>query len=184
MKVVSLEPGARRDACLARLCAAVHGTQAGLAPLVAFSGTRHLLFPTEAARLWALMDERGRPLALALLVLDESGEGMALTLAATLEESREPLRRLIHDLALNAPLCATPSATLDEAFLHECGLTRWVENDRGERVGLAFQHPAALSGRLATPLTFDEQAVLRRFKQERTFFEAEKQAFVDGLDAA
>ena len=103
MKVVSLEPGARRDACLARLCAAVHGTQAGLAPLVAFSGTRHLLFPAEAARLWALLDNKGRPLALALLVMDESGEGMAVTLAATLEESREPLRRLLRDLALNAP---------------------------------------------------------------------------------
>lgn len=182
MKVVSFEAGARRDACLARLCAAVHGTQAGLAPLVDFSGTRHLLFPAEAARLWALLDDRGHPLALALLVMDESGEGMALRLAASLEESREPLRRLIRDLALNAPLCATPTETLDEAFLHECGLTRWIEDGQGQRVGLAFQHPAALSGRLATPLTFDDQAVLRRFKHERTFFEAEKRAFVEGLD--
>ncbi|PWV82953.1 hypothetical protein [Halomonas sp. A11-A] len=181
MKVVSLEPGARRDACLARLCAAVHGTQAGLAPLVAFSGTRHLLFPAEAARLWALLDNKGRPLALALLVMDESGEGMAVTLAASLEESREPLRRLLRDLALNAPLSVTPGETLDEAFLEACGITRWVKNAQGERVGLAFQHPAALSGRLCAPLAFDESAVLRRFKQERTFFEAEKQAFVEGL---
>ncbi|WP_416140252.1 hypothetical protein ACM26W_07745 [Halomonas sp. HK25] len=184
MKVVSLEPGARRDACLARLCAAVHGTQAGLAPLVAFSGTRHLLFPAEAARLWALMDNRGQPLALALLVMDESGEGMALTLAASLEESREPLRRLIRDLALNAPLCATTSESLDEAFLGECGLTRWTQDAQGQRVALAFRHPAALSGKLAAPLAFDEQAVLRRFKQERAFFEAEKQAFVEGLGDA
>ncbi|MGJ7457091.1 hypothetical protein ACR80S_08265 [Halomonas sp. MA07-2] len=184
MKVVSLEAGARRDAWLARLCAAVHGTQAGLAPLVAFSGTRHLLFSTEAARLWALLDDQGQPLALALLVMDERGEGMALGLAASLEKSREPLRRLIRDLSLNAPLCATPSETLDEAFLRECGLTRWIEDGRGQRVGLAFQHPAELSGRLAPPLTFDDQAVLRRFKQERAFFEAEKRAFVEGLDAA
>lgn len=181
MKVVSLEPGARRDAWLARLCAAVHGTEAGLAPLVAFSGTRHLLFPVEAARLWALEDDRGRPLALALLVMDEGGEGMAVTLAATLGESREPLRRLLHDLALKAPLCVTPGERVDAAFLEACGITRWVENDRGERVGLAFRHPAALSGRLTPPLAFDEQAVLRRFKQERAFFEAERQAFVDGL---
>ncbi len=181
MKVVSLESGPRRDAWLARLCAAAHGTQAGLAPLVVFSGTRHLLFPGEAARLWALQDGRGEPLALALLVLDESGDGMAVTLAAALGESREPLRRLLHDLALKAPLCVSPSEALDEAFLRECGITRWVENDRGERIGLACQHPAALSGRLTPPLAFDEQAVLRRFKQERDFFEAEKQAFVDGL---
>lgn len=181
MKVVSLEPGARRDACLARLCAAVHGTQAGLAPLVAFSGTRHLLFPVEAARLWSLEDDRGEPLALALLVMDESGEGMAVTLAATLGESREPLRRLLHDLALKAPLCISPSASLDEAFLGECGITRWVEDASGQRVGLAYRHPAALSGRLTPPLAFDEQAVLRRFKQERPFFEAERQAFIDGL---
>lgn len=181
MKVVSLEPGARRDACLARLCAAVHGTQAGLAPLVAFSGTRHLLFPVEAARLWALEDDRGEPLALALLVMDESGEGMAVTLAAALGESRDPLRRLLHDLALKAPLCISPRASLDEAFLGECGITRWVEDASGQRVGLAYRHPAALSGRLTPPLAFDEQAVLRRFKQERPFFEAERQAFIDGL---
>jgi hypothetical protein len=182
MKVVSLEPGARRDAWLARLCAAVHGTDAGLAPLVAFSGTRHLLFPVEAARLWALVDDRGRPRALALLVMDESGEGMALTLAAPLEESREPLRRLIRDLALNAPLRVMPSERLDEAFLRECGISRWVTDAQGQPVGLTVQHPAGLSGRLAPLLTFDDRAVLRRFKQERTFFEAEKRAFVEGLD--
>ncbi|MFO7646770.1 MULTISPECIES: hypothetical protein [Halomonas] len=182
MKVVSLEPGAWRDACLARLCAAIHGTQAGLAPLLAFSGTRHLLFPAEGARLWALVDDRGRPLALALLVLDESGEGMAVTLAASLEANREPLRRLIRDLALNAPLAIEPTPAIDEAFLRECGLSRWVEDGHGRRVGLSFQHPAALSGRLSSPLTFDEQAVLRRFKQERAFFEAEKHAFVEGLE--
>ncbi len=181
MKVVSLDPGSRRDACLARLCAAIHGTDAGLAPLVAFSGTRHLLFPAEAARLWALMDDQGRTRALALLVMDEEGEGMALRLAASLEESREPLRRLLRELVLNAPLRVTPSEALDEAFLEGCGISRWVEDGQGQRAGLSFQHPAVLSGRLAAPLTFDDQAVLRRFKQERAFFEAEKGAFVEGL---
>ncbi|QTF94095.1 hypothetical protein [Halomonas sp. BM-2019] len=182
MKVVSLEPGARRDAWLARLCAAVHGTEAGLAPLVAFSGTRHLLFPDEAARLWALVDEQDRPRALALLVMDESGEGMALTLAASLEESREPLRRLIRDLALNAPLRVTPGEALDEVFLRACGISRWVADDQGRRVGLTLAHPALLSGQLSPPLAFDDRAVLRRFKQERAFFETEKRAFVAGLD--
>ncbi|MFW6345934.1 MAG: hypothetical protein ACOC0M_06360, partial [Halomonas sp.] len=132
---------------------------------------------------WALLDDGGRPLALALLVLDESGQGMVLTLAASLAESREPLRRLIRDLVLNAPLRVEPTGGLDEAFLRECGISRWVDDDRGRRVGLSSSHPAVLSGRLSPPLAFDDQAVLRRFKQERAFFEAEKQAFVEGLGA-
>lgn len=183
MKVVSLEPGERRDACLARLCAAVHGTTAGLTPLVAFSGTRHLLFANEAARLWALVDDNEAPLALALLVLDEAGDGMTLDLSASLVESREPQRRLIHELALNAPLRVEPTADVDEAFLRECGISRWVEDARGGRVGLSGRHPAALTGELKPPLSFDEQEVLRRFKHDARFFEAEKRAFVEGLAA-
>lgn len=181
MKVVSLEPGERRDACLARLCAAVHGTTAGLTPLVAFSGTRHLLFANEAARLWALVDNDEAPLALALLVLDEAGDGMTLALSASLEESREPRRRLIRELALNAPLRVEPTDDLDEAFLRECGISRWVEDACGKRVGLSGRHPATLPGELKPPLSFDEQEVLRRFKHDARFFEAEKRAFVEGL---
>ncbi|WP_338072334.1 hypothetical protein [Halomonas flagellata] len=181
MKVVSLEPGERRDACLARLCAAVHGTTAGLTPLVAFSGTRHLLFANEAARLWALVDNDEAPLALALLVLDEAGDGMTLALSASLEESREPRRRLIRELALNAPLRVEPTDDLDEAFLRECGISRWVEDACGKRVGLSGRHPATLPGELKPTLSFDEQEVLRRFKHDARFFEAEKRAFVEGL---
>ncbi|MFY0990826.1 hypothetical protein [Halomonas sp. C05BenzN] len=183
MRVVSLEPGQWRDACLARLCAAVYGTTAGLAPLVAFSGTRHLLFPGEAARLWALLGDDAVPLALALLVLDEAGEGMTLHLSASLQESREPQQRLIRELALNAPLRVLPTAEADEAFLRECGITRWVEDDRGRRTGLSGRHPAALTGELMPALGFDEQDVLRRFKHDKRFFEAEKAAFIAGVSS-
>lgn len=183
MKVVSLEPGEWRDACLARLCAAVHGTSAGLTPLVAFSGTRHLLFANEAARLWALVDDDQVPLALALLVLDEVGGGMTLALSASLEESREPQRRLIRELALNAPLRVEPTADVDEAFLRGCGISRWIEDDHGGRVGLSHRHPAVLTGSLEPMLSFDEQEVLRRFKHDARFFEAEKRRFVEGMAA-
>lgn len=181
MRVVSLEPGEWRDACLARLCAAVHGTSAGLTPLVAFSGTRHLLFATEAARLWALVDDDGTPLALALLVLDEAGAGMTLALSASLGESREPRQRLVSELALNAPLRVEPTDDLDEAFLRQCGISRWIEDARGERVGLSRRHPAAQAGELEPTLSFDEQEVLRRFKHDARFFEEEKRRFVEGL---
>ncbi|PMR81017.1 hypothetical protein [Halomonas urumqiensis] len=181
MKVVSLPEGERRDDCLARLCAAFYGTAAGLAPLVAFSGTRHQLFPAEAARLWALVDERDSPAALALLVLDAQGPGMTLTLATSLVSSREPLARLLRELALNAPLRVVPSETLDEDFLRQCGIKRWLEGEDGQRTGLTFQHPAGTLDDLSPPLAVDENALLRRFKHDARFFEGEKQAFVDGL---
>lgn len=184
MKVVSLPAGQWRDDCLARLCAAVYGTAAGLAPLVAFSGARHQLFPGEAARLWALVDDGDRPCALALLVLDTQGAGMTPMLAASLESSRDPLARLLRELALNAPLQVEPSEALDEVFLRQCGIKRWLEGRDGQRVGLSFQHPASTPNELSPSLAVDEAAMLRRFKHDARFFEGEKQAFVEGLARA
>ncbi len=87
MKVVQINQPAQRDACLARLCAEVYGQAAGLTPLVVFTGTRNVLLPQEAARLLAAVDGDGVPQALALLVLDEQGEGMTLTHACDLNAS-------------------------------------------------------------------------------------------------
>ena len=53
MKVVHVSQSEPRDACLAKLCAEVYGQQAGLTPLVVFTGTKNVLFAQEGARLLA-----------------------------------------------------------------------------------------------------------------------------------
>ncbi len=44
MKVVHVNAEAQRNACLARLCAEVYGQDAGLTPLVVFTGTCSVFF--------------------------------------------------------------------------------------------------------------------------------------------
>ena len=70
-------------------------------PLVVFTGTCSVLFPQEAARLFAAVDGNGQPQALALLVLDEEGEGMTVTHACTLDNV-DAKQRLISELSLKA----------------------------------------------------------------------------------
>ncbi|HBM29357.1 MAG TPA: hypothetical protein DDZ92_10810, partial [Halomonas sp.] len=102
MKVVHVSQSEPRDACLAKLCAEVYGQQAGLTPLVVFTGTKNVLFAQEGARLLAGVDGAGKPLALALLVLDEAGQGMTVTHACEFAEGAKA--RLLSELSLKAPL--------------------------------------------------------------------------------
>ncbi|MGB8713808.1 MAG: hypothetical protein WCD50_11880, partial [Onishia taeanensis] len=104
MRVVHVKNVQQREACLARLCAEVYGHQAGLAPLATFAGTLGVLVKQEAARIFALVDNQSRPAALALLVLDEAGQGMEVSLLTALEESSvaNPVQRLVQELALKA----------------------------------------------------------------------------------
>ncbi|TFH87982.1 hypothetical protein EQG41_03460 [Billgrantia azerbaijanica] len=183
MKVMTPERHEQRDAWLARLCADHYGREAGLAPLVTFTGTRQVLFAHEAARLWALVDDQERPGALALLVLDEAGGGMRLWLSVAPGGDRESERRLIRELAKKAPLRVDAADSDTEAFYQRCGITRWFAIAGGRRVGLARHHPAQGVGDLAPPLAFDEEAILRRFKHDPRFFEAEKHSFVEALGA-
>ncbi|MCG6656535.1 hypothetical protein HOP52_01935 [Halomonas campisalis] len=183
MRVTTPEHGAQRDAWLARLCADIYGREAGLSPLVTFSGTRQVLFAQEAARLWALVDDQGRPGALALLVLDESGQGMSLWLSASPGGDRESLRRLVRELALKAPLRVEAVDQQAEDFYRRCGINRWFAAPGGRRLGVAKGHPAQAVGELAEPMRFDEAAILRRFKHDARFFEDEKQRFVTALAA-
>ena len=60
MKVVEVSAGARRDACLAMLCAEVHGREGGLDALVSYAGVRGVWFENETARLFALVDDAER----------------------------------------------------------------------------------------------------------------------------
>lgn len=183
MNILHVTEVAQRDACLARLCAEHYGQSAGLAPLVAFAATRRVLFTEEAARLLVLADRDGRPRALALLVLDESGKGMTLSLACCLDGDKQAKRRLITDLALKAPLRVDAADAEQEAFYHSCGITRWFAGEQGMRIGLAASHPATRLAEVAPTLKVDEQRILRRFKHDAKTFDAEKQAFVEGLAA-
>lgn len=182
MKVVHVKVPGKRDACLARLCAEVYGQGAGLTPLVVFAGTRRELFVHEAARMLALVDSQNVPRALALLALDEDGEGMTLSLSCSLGEDDEPERRLIGELAFKAPLRVEAKDRTQESFYLGCGITRWFAGREGLRIGLGTHHPAQGVGELSDTLAFDEQALLRRFKHDVKAFEDETQRFVDGLD--
>lgn len=183
MKVMTPERDEQRDAWLARLCADVYGREAGLAPLVTFTGTRQVLFDQEAARLWALVDAEERPGALALLVLDGAGEGMTLWHHASPGGDRESLRRLISELAHKAPLRINAVDETEEAFYRRCGIDRWFASPGGTRIGLSPRHPARSADELVAVLGFDDEAILRRFKHDPRFFEREKSCFVEGLAA-
>ncbi|MCB8890263.1 hypothetical protein [Vreelandella malpeensis] len=176
MKVVQIKQADARRACLARLCAEVYGHRAGLTPLVEFTGTLNVLFANESARLVAGVGAQGEPLALALLVLDEKGEGMMLRLACELVEGAKA--RLVRELVLNVPLRVLAATPSEEAFYQECGIQRWFDGEEGQRIGVSARHPATL-----TPtLSFDAARILRRFKHDPNAFESAKQAFLDGLD--
>lgn len=183
MNVLHVTEVIQRDACLARLCAEHYGRSAGLAPLVAFAATRGVLFAEEAARLLALVDGDGQSLALALLVLDETGKGMSLSLACSLGSDDQPKRRLVRDLALKAPLRVDAANAEQETFYRDCGISRWFAGEEGVRIGLSGSHPATRLTELAPTLAVDEQRVLRRFKHDAKTFETEKVAFIESLES-
>ncbi|ATH78579.1 hypothetical protein CLM76_13740 [Vreelandella venusta] len=180
MKVVHVSERAQRDACLARLCADVYGQAAGLTPLVVFTGTRNVLFAQEGARLLAGVDGNGKPLALALLVLDEKGQGMTVTHACELVEGAKA--RLLSELSLKAPLRVEVSSEQEEAFYQQCGFKRWWNTAQGQRVGLVARHPASHVDELAPTLELDEALILRRFKHDAAAFGQAKEAFLAGLN--
>ncbi|MGA4494442.1 hypothetical protein [Vreelandella venusta] len=184
MKVVHISQSAPRDACLATLCAKVYGQQAGLTPLVVFTGTKNVLFDQEAARLLAGVDGDGKPLALALLVLDEAGEGMTVTHACEFVDGAKA--RLISELSLKAPLRVEVSDATQEAFYQQCGFKRWFDGAqgqrKGQRIGLGARHPAKQSSDLTATLSLDEALILRRFKHDPAAFTEAKEAFLSGLN--
>lgn len=183
MKVVHVNAESLRNACLARLCAEVYGQEAGLMPLVVFTGTSSVLFPQEAARLFAAVDGKGKPLALALLVLDEEGVGMTVTHLCALEQAdADAKQRLVHELTLKAPLRVEVESAAQEAFYQKSGIKRWFGGAQGKRIGLGARHPAKSVGELAPTLSLDEALILRRFKHDPKAFEAAKQAFLNGLN--
>ncbi|WP_136248970.1 hypothetical protein [Halomonas borealis] len=185
MRVVHIKNAAQREACLARLCAEAYGQEAGIAPLVTFAGVTGVLFPQEAARLLAMVDDQGHPLALALLALDETGEGMTIMQLADLatETVTAPAMRLVGELALRAPLRVDATDEAQQARFREAGIERWFEGQGGVRIGLSKRHPATGLEDLPRTLTVDEKGVVQSFKRDQAQFEDYKQRFVDGLEA-
>ncbi|XKE46636.1 hypothetical protein LG302_05725 [Halomonas organivorans] len=185
MRVVHIKNEAQREACLARLCAEVYGHEAGIAPLVTFAGVLGVLFEQEAARLLALVDEESRPLALALLALDEAGEGMNVMQLADLSQQpvKGPGLRLVSELALRAPLRVDAASAEQERRFREAGIGRWFSGKGGVRIGLSSRHPATGLGDLPRTLTVDERSIVQSFKQDRALFDDYKRRFVEGLKA-
>ncbi|MFG6178308.1 hypothetical protein ACGTN6_13760 [Halomonas sp. THAF12] len=185
MRVVHIKNEAQREACLARLCAEAYGQDAGIAPLVTFAGVMGVLFEQEAARLLALADDQGRPLALALLALDETGEGMTVMQLADLSTDtvKAPGLRLVGELALRAPLRVDAVDAAQEQRFREAGIERWLSGKHGVRIGLSKRHPATGLDDLPRTLTVDEQGIVQSFKRDRALFDDYKQRFVKGLES-
>ncbi|MDR9440775.1 MAG: hypothetical protein RI841_14945 [Halomonas sp.] len=184
MRVVHIKNPQQREACLARLCAEAYGQEAGLRPLATFAGTLGVLVEQEAARVLALVDDHSRPVALALLVLDELGSSMTVMLLAELdhEDVSRPAERLVAELALKAPLRVDARDAEQEARFREAGITRWLDGKAGVRIGLGPKHPAASLEDLPRALTFDEAAVIQSFKRDRQQFDDYKARFLRGLE--
>ncbi|WP_084388044.1 hypothetical protein [Kushneria phosphatilytica] len=175
----------RRDACLAYLCAAVYGRQAGLTPLIEFAGLDRLL-DQESARIVALTDDTDRPVSLALLVLDIEGRGLSLRLLATPEPLRGNgyARELVTRLTATTAMRVTTREPHLEALFKTFGFTRWSFSDEGARVG--FNERAGVHRLMEAPETvdFNTEAVKRAFKRDSELFEDYKQRFVTGLESS
>jgi len=188
MRVVHINNPQQREACLARLCAEAYGQEAGLRPLAIFAGTLGVLVKQEAARVLALVDDRSRPMALALLVLDELGSSMTVMLLADLDQPphqemvTRPAERLIAELALKAPLRIDAVDAEQQARFREAGITRWLTGKAGGRIGLGPKHPATSLEDLPRALSFDETAVIQSFKRDRELFDDYKARFIRGLE--
>ncbi|MGC3872420.1 hypothetical protein ACPF7Z_04020 [Halomonas sp. GXIMD04776] len=185
MKVVHVKNETQRDACLARLCAEVYGHEAGIAPLATFAGTLSVLVAQEAARVLALIDNESRPIALALLVLDELGESMEVALLTSLgsESVDQPAERLVGELALKAPLRVNAHDDAQEKMFRECGIKRWFDGPNGMRIGVGPRHAAAELDDIPRTMRFDQRAVIQAFKQDKSIFEGYKQRFIRGLES-
>lgn len=187
MRVVNIKHPEQREACLARLCAEAYGQEAGLRPLATFAGTLGVLIEQEAARILALVDDDSRPVALALLALDEAGSSMTVMLLAELDQDPQgvarPAERLVAELALKAPLRIDARNAEQEARFRDAGITRWLTGKEGLRIGLGPKHPARSLEDLPRTLTFDEAAVIQTFKRNRQQFEDYKARFIRGLES-
>lgn len=183
MRVIQVNEPVQREACLARLCADTFGSDAGLTPLLRFAGVAGVLFDQQAARVLALVDKSGRPLALALLVLDKANQGMTPMLMVDLDARADgsPTLQLISELALRAPLRIDAGDGAERERFERAGISRWFAGPEGIHIGLNERHPATRLDDLSPPLGVDDAAVAQSLKRDPKLFESYKQRFTDGL---
>lgn len=189
MKVVEVSAGARRDACLAMLCAEVHGREGGLDALVSYAGVRGVWFENEMARLFALVDDAERIHSAALLVLDENARGLNLALWATptVHRGHDHGIALVSQLADHGRLQARITDSSLVGVLRRAGINDWLEAEaEGDQPReLVGMNPAARVGNLAAldaPLRLDRERIKRSFKARPKDFETYKNAFVRDLE--
>ncbi|WP_110665784.1 hypothetical protein [Salinicola halophilus] len=185
MKVVHVKDPDSREACLAQLCADVYGQDAGLTPLVTFAGTLGVLFEQQAARLFALTDDEGHALAMALLSSDVDGQTMELAMLSTPpgDGVQTHGRELVEQLAAKAPLRVLAQDEAGEAFFKSAGIERWVDAaEGGPRVGLGPRHPTPDGDALPKMVRFDGEGIVKTFKQQPEAFENYKTRFLEALE--
>ncbi|MCI0510476.1 hypothetical protein C8E00_101334 [Chromohalobacter marismortui] len=183
MKIIHVKNPENREACLAQLCANVYGQEAGLAPLVTFTGTQGVLFEQDAARIFVLADDQQAILAMMLLVSDIEGQGMEVTLLSTPESGdEEHVKRLVREMATRAPLRVHAPDEASEAFFRDCGITQWLDMPDGVRLGLAACHETVTPETLTTPLRFNAEGIVQTFKREPETFASYKARFIAGLE--
>ncbi|WP_106478465.1 hypothetical protein [Phytohalomonas tamaricis] len=185
MKVAEIHAGEQRDACVAMLCAAIYGKEAGLKPLIVFTGTLAALFENEAARVLALVDDKGRILSASLLVLDMEGKGLDMRLLATPEQKRGEgyARELVERLTSTTALRVSTRDPRLEGFFKTFGFNKWFYADDGSRIGFNYLSKVTSLGEAPEPVTFSEDAILRTFKRDPEIFNDYKTRFVDSLQA-
>ncbi|MCM2970949.1 MULTISPECIES: GNAT family N-acetyltransferase [Larsenimonas] len=171
---------------MAQLCADVYGMEAGLKPLVVFTGTLAAFIDNEVARVVALLDGDQKILSMALLALDSEGDGLELQMLATPERLRGKgyARELVERLTATTSLRVETRDPRLEQFLFGLGFNKWFYADTGARVGFNALAKVTALGDAPAPSRFDEDAIIRSFKHKSDLFETYKQRFTDALARA
>ena len=177
MQVIELGADERRDDSVALLCANVYGQQAGLAPLIAFTGALTQWLPRDQARVLALVDQQGAVLSLALLVLEEDGKGAELKWLTTPKHLRDQgyARALVSRVTgcMRLKVVTTPA---HERWLSSAGFHHWRWRDSGDRLGFTRG-----SSELSATFMIDETLIVQQFKADRSVFERFSARFIKGI---
>lgn len=178
MHLIELGADERRDDSVALLCANTYGQQAGLTPLLAYTGALTQWLPRDQARVLALVDAEERILCVALLVLEEGGKGAELKWLTTPEplRGRGYARALVSRLTKRMRLKVVATEA-HERWLRDVGFKRWSWRDSGERIGFTRG-----TREYSATLMVDEDRIMQQFKTDRALFERLSARFVKGLE--
>lgn len=177
MHLIELGADERRDDSVALLCANTYGHQAGLAPLVAYTGALTQWLPKDQARVLALADSQDRLLCVAMLVLEEGGKGAELKWLTTPESLRgkgyahELVSRLTGHMRLKVV-----TTEEHERWLRKAGFKRWSWRDSGQRIGFTRG-----TREYNATLMVDDARITQQFKADRSLFERFSARFIKGL---